>query len=83
MDNRFMLDLGPIRESRDFRLLFASQLAGVSAGQLMVVAIPFQVYAVTRSSLQVGSVSLAQLARLFSAPCWVVHSGMPSTAGEY
>ena len=34
---------------------------GVFGGQLTVVAIAFQVYAVTRSSLQVGAVSLTQL----------------------
>jgi MFS family permease len=59
--NRIFLDLGPLRRSRDFRLLFAGQLVGVFGGQLTLVAIAFQVYSVTRSSLQVGAVSLAQL----------------------
>jgi MFS family permease len=61
MPSRIMIDLEPLRRSRDFRLLFAGQLAGVFGGQLASVAIPFQVYALTRSSLQVGAVSLAQL----------------------
>ena len=64
MANRILIDLGPIRESRGFRLLFAGQFVEVFASQLTAVAIPFQVYALTRSSLQVGLVSLAQLVPL-------------------
>jgi predicted MFS family arabinose efflux permease len=62
--NRIFIDLDPLRESRDFRLLFAGQLAGVFGSQLTLVAIAFQVYAVTGSSLQVGAVSLVQLVPL-------------------
>ena len=62
--NRILIDLGPIRESRGFRLLFAGQFVEVFASQLTAVAIPFQVYELTRSSLQVGLVSLAQLVPL-------------------
>jgi MFS family permease len=58
--NRIFLDLDPLRES-DFRLLFAGQLVGVLGRQLATVAISFQVYLLTHSSLQVGAVSLAQL----------------------
>jgi MFS family permease len=59
--NRIFLDLDPLRRSRDFRLLFAGQLAGVFGSQLTLVAVAFQVYSVTHSSLQVGAVSLVQL----------------------
>jgi MFS family permease len=59
-----LIDLTPLRENRDFRRLFAGQLLGVFGTQLTMVAIPFQVYALTRSSLQVGGVSLAQLVPL-------------------
>ncbi len=62
--NRILIDLGPLRESRGFRLLFAGQFVEVFASQLTAVAIPFQVYSLTRSSLQVGLVSLAQLVPL-------------------
>jgi len=61
MANQILIDLTPLRDSRGFRMLFAGQLAGMFGSQLMMVAIPFQVYALTRSSLQVGAVSLAQL----------------------
>ena len=58
------MDLDPLRDSRDFRLLFSAQLVGTVGTQLTMVAIPFQIYELTRSSLQVGAVSLAQLVPL-------------------
>ena len=61
MATRIFIDLDPLRRSRDFRLLFAGQLAGVFGSQLTLVAVAFQVYSVTHSSLQVGAVSLVQL----------------------
>lgn len=64
--SRILIDLGPWRESRGFRLLFTGQLAGVLGSQLTTVAIPFQVYTLTRSSFQVGAVSLAQLVPLIA-----------------
>jgi MFS family permease len=62
--SRILLDLDPLRDSRDFRLLFTGQLIAELGAMLAMVAIPFQVYALTRSSLQVGAVSLAQLGPL-------------------
>src|SRR6202451_4606378 len=64
--NRIFIDLGPLRESRGFRLLFAGEFVEVFGSQLTAVAIPFQVYALTHSSLQVGLVSLAQLLPLIA-----------------
>jgi MFS family permease len=64
MPNRILIDLAPMRESRDFRLLFVGQLVGVLGSQLTLVAIGFQIYSLTHSSLQVGAVSAAQVAPL-------------------
>ena len=64
MASRILIDVDPLRDSRDFRLLFAGQLIAVLGAMLALVAIPFQVYALTHSSLQVGAVSLAQLGPL-------------------
>src|SRR3984885_14235621 len=64
MAGNILIDVSPLRGSRDFRLLFAGQLSAVFGAQLASVAIPFQVYALIRSSLQVGVVSLVQLAPL-------------------
>jgi predicted MFS family arabinose efflux permease len=56
-----LLDLTPLRRSRDYRALITGLGVSVLGNQLTTVAVPFQVYAVTRSSLIVGLVSLAQL----------------------
>ena len=61
MPGRILVDTTPLRESRDFRLLFTGQLISIIGTQLTVVAIPYQVYSMTHSSLQVGAISLAQL----------------------
>src|SRR6185437_5424523 len=61
MPGRILVDTTPLRESRDFRLLFIGQLISMLGSQLTVVAIPYQVYRETHSSLQVGAISLAQL----------------------
>jgi MFS family permease len=61
MPGRILVDTTPLRESRDFRLLFTGQLVSLLGTQLTVVAIPYQVYSMTHSSLQVGAISLAQL----------------------
>jgi MFS family permease len=58
---RIFVDTTPLKESRDFRLLFTGQLISMLGNQLTVVAIPYQVYSMTHSSLQVGAISLAQL----------------------
>ena len=56
-----MVDFTPLRESRDFRVLFAGQSISTLGNQLTTVAIPYQVYSMTHSSFQVGLISLAQL----------------------
>jgi MFS family permease len=61
MPGRILVDTTPLRESRDFRLLFTGQLISMLGNQLTIVAIPYQVYSMTRSSLQVGTISLVQL----------------------
>ncbi len=61
MPGKILVDTTPLRESRDFRLLFNGQLISMLGTQLTVVAIPYQVFSITHSSLQVGAISLAQL----------------------
>jgi MFS family permease len=61
MPGKILVDITPLRVSRDFRLLFIGQLISMLGTQLTVVAIPYQVYRMTHSSLQVGAISLAQL----------------------
>ncbi|HEY0932877.1 MAG TPA: MFS transporter [Trebonia sp.] len=59
--SRILLDITPLRRSRDYRAMVTGLGVSMIGTQLTTVAVPFQVYAVTRSSLVVGLVSLAQL----------------------
>jgi Transmembrane secretion effector len=61
---RLLSDVTPLRESRQFRLLYAGELLAFLGSQLTVVAVPLQVWLLTRSSLAVGLVGLAQLGPL-------------------
>jgi MFS family permease len=61
-----VIDARPLRKSRDLRCLFGGQLVVMLGGQLTTVAVPYQVYSLTRSSLDVGLVSLAQLLPLIA-----------------
>jgi len=58
---RLLIDLTPLRRSRDLRCLVLGELISVLGTQLTMVAVPYQVYQLTRSSLDVGLVSLTQL----------------------
>src|SRR6202521_4442580 len=55
-------DITPLRESKEFRLLFIGPGVTFAGSMITYVAIPFQAYELTRSSLVVGLVSLAELA---------------------
>ena len=57
---RVFIDLSPLRRSRDMRCLVLGELVSVLGTQLTTVAVPYQVYQLTHSSLDVGLVSLAQ-----------------------
>lgn len=61
---RLLADLSPLRESRDYRLLFAGGGVSYLGRQLTVVAIPYQVYLMTGSSLAVGLTGLAAVGPL-------------------
>jgi MFS family permease len=58
---RLFIDLGPLRQSQAFRRLWSGYLVTTFGSQLTVVAIPYQVFRLTHSSLDVGFVGLAQI----------------------
>lgn len=58
------IDIGPLRRHRDFRLLFAGQAVSFFGSMVTYVAIPYQVFQLTGSSLLVGLLGLAELAPL-------------------
>ncbi len=61
-----LIDVTPLRESRQFRLLYAGQAGSTIGSQLTMVAAPYQVYVLTDSSLAVGLLGLAQLVPLIA-----------------
>ena len=67
---RLLVDISPLRESRDFRLLFGGQLASMLGSQITVVAVAWQVYLATGSSFMVGAVSLTRLPFLLIGSLW-------------
>jgi MFS family permease len=60
------VDFGLLRRRRDFRLLFTSQLVSLAGSMLTFVAVPFQVYALTGSSLAVGLLGVAEFAPILA-----------------
>jgi MFS family permease len=54
-------DFGPLRRSRQFRLLFIGQGVTTLGTMITVVAVPFQAYAISHSSLVVGLLSVAEV----------------------
>jgi MFS family permease len=58
------MDVGPLRRHRDYRLLFAGQALSFFGSMVTYVAIPYQLFQLTGSSLAVGLLSLAELAPL-------------------
>lgn len=67
---RLLVDVRPLRENRNFRLLFTGQLFSLLGSNLTLVAIPFEVYLKTHSSLWVGLASLFQLPCLIAGALW-------------
>jgi MFS family permease len=58
---QIIVDVTPLRESVTFRQLYLGTLAGFVGRQITVVAVPFQIFVLTGSSLAVGLLGLVQL----------------------
>jgi MFS family permease len=58
------VDIGVLRRSRDLRLLLSGQLVSVTGSMITYVALPYQTYRLTHSTLVVGLLGLAELAPL-------------------
>ncbi|MDQ1418618.1 MAG: hypothetical protein QOJ52_580, partial [Acidimicrobiaceae bacterium] len=54
------LDLGPLRRHRDFRLLALSRGVSFLGSMITFVAVPYQVYQLTHSSLAVGLLGVVE-----------------------
>ncbi len=64
------LDLSPLRRHRDFRLVFLGQLVSGFGSFLTYVALPVQIYDLTKSSWAVGMVGTVQLVPLAVTALW-------------
>ena len=64
------MDVSPLRDSRDFRLLFAAGTVFYLGGMVSYVAIPFQVYRLTGSNLAVGAIGIAELVPIVVFGLW-------------
>jgi MFS family permease len=57
----FRIDVAPLRQSREFRLLFVGQGVSLFGSMVTYVALPYQAYRISHSSLIVGLLSLTEL----------------------
>ncbi|HUZ54570.1 MAG TPA: MFS transporter [Streptosporangiaceae bacterium] len=60
------IDVAPLREGRDFRLLFAGRFVSMAGNAVATTAASWQVYGLTRSSLAVGMLTLTSSAGMFA-----------------
>ncbi len=58
------IDIAPLRRSREFRLLFIGQGVSFFGSMVTYVALPYQAYHLSHSSLVVGLLSLTELVAL-------------------
>ena len=57
------IDVTPLRVSRDYRLLWSGELISTTGRQITLVALPYQVFKLTGSSLAVGIAYEAEVFR--------------------
>jgi MFS family permease len=63
-------DLGPLRDSRDYRLLMASGVITMFGTFITMVAVPYQMKELTGSYVAVGLVSLAEFVPMVVCGLW-------------
>ncbi|MEA2180265.1 MAG: hypothetical protein QOG77_3562 [Solirubrobacteraceae bacterium] len=62
--SRFVVDIEPLRASRDLRLLIVGELVSGLGAQAVLVALPFQLYLETRSAFLTGLLGAVELVPL-------------------
>jgi ENTS family enterobactin (siderophore) exporter len=67
---RLAMDISPLRDSRPFRNTFIARTVSVFGIGMLMVAVPVQVYAMTRSTVHVGAVSAAGGFALLAGFLW-------------
>jgi MFS family permease len=61
-----LLDLSPLKASRDYRLLFFGQLVSFFGSMMSFIVVPWQMYQLTQSSAMVGYISIAEFVPMFT-----------------
>src|SRR5512142_2599311 len=61
---RLFLDISPLRDLPQYRLLWVGQSVNVFGNQITRVALPYQVYVLTHSTLAIAGLTLVQLVPL-------------------
>ena len=65
-----LLDISPLRRHRDYRLLFLGQVVSALGNFFTYVALPVQLFALTKSSAMVGALGGVQLVPLALTALW-------------
>src|SRR6476620_1953076 len=61
-----VIDVTPLRQSRQFRLLWIGQSVSEVGSRITMVALPFQMFELTHSTLAVGLIGLCELIPLLT-----------------
>jgi MFS family permease len=61
-----LLDLSPLRVSRDYRLLFFGQLVSFFGSMMTFIVVPWQMYQLTSSNAMVGYIAIAEFVPMFT-----------------
>ncbi len=67
---KLLVDVSPLRNSRDFRRLWTGQTISGIGSQLTLVAVAYQAYHLTHSTLVVGMIGFTQLLPLLAGALW-------------
>jgi MFS family permease len=60
-----LIDITPLRVSRDYRLLFFGQLISFFGSMMTFIIVPWQMYQITQSNAMVGFIYLAEFVPMF------------------
>jgi ENTS family enterobactin (siderophore) exporter len=63
---QIVIDITPLREGKDFRLLFTGRFISMAGNAVATTAANWQVYGLTHSSLEVGLLTLANAVGMFT-----------------
>lgn len=61
ISNSLLIDITPLKKYREYRLLYLGQIISFLGSMVSYVAIPYQVYELTKDNALVGMIGIAQL----------------------